>query len=311
MRRTTVPRRAGFSLIELLTVIAIIATLAALTMAGISKAIMAQRGRATEGTLNKLQEALDQQVKAVADQCSEDNLRKNNPKFEALVAYCDNDRERAKSLWTYMNLKREFPQTFAEATSDVYVGGVTLPRRQTFASVATIAGNGPAGDEAAVLLFLNLTEKGNRGMNFAADATTGATGPDGNYTVYRDSYGTGITFLRWAGAAPGFAELQAVPYISANSANKTGGSKDPLDPLAKLYGWTAIDLTDTASPQRTKKLLSELNLSQGGVPVTFDGLNKRGTVISAGPNKVFEGNPTGTTDDVYGYRLTSLGKRGD
>ena len=47
------------------------------------------------------------------------------------------NRERAKALWAYLKLKRELPQTFAEAKSNVVLAGagVNLPPSPVYASI--------------------------------------------------------------------------------------------------------------------------------------------------------------------------------
>jgi prepilin-type N-terminal cleavage/methylation domain-containing protein len=295
--------RAGFTLIELMTVIGIIAIMVALVAGGIGRVRTNQQTSAAEQTVNKIQIALEQQWKAVLDQCKQDRL-KNTQNFSKVVTFCG-DADRAESLWTYLNLKREFPQTFAEATSPITlidpVSGnqVTLAARQTFASAASPSGLS-AANEAAVLLYLNLSEKGNRGMNFMADdVTTGAQGKVGNFRVFADPWGTPITFLRFANFSP---ELQNPPFTTTNVA-------DMLDPLGKL-----ANATTPAWPGAASQAVALKVINQGGAsPAVAFGQNKIITVISFGPNQSFENDPLGTagagTDDLYGYRLRKLGQK--
>src|SRR5689334_7787299 len=198
MRHGTRPsRRTGFTLIELLVVMAILALLAALTAAGVAAVRTAQMNKATGQTVTKLQKALDQQVRAVVEEATKDT----NPHLTALLGYCDGDKDRAKALLTYIYLKWEFPQTFPEATAPTQLLDpsnnvvFSLPPRKTFSIVAT---NGAASDQAAVLLYLILTEKSNRGTGIAMDdVTSSAQATDGNYKIFKDAYGLPITFRRW------------------------------------------------------------------------------------------------------------------
>ena len=96
-------------LIEILTVVGILVLLSAMLLVAVGKVFKTEQGKANDQTVNKIQVALDQQWKAVIDQCMQDRIQKKIP--TALISYCDNDESRAEVVWTYANLKREFPQT--------------------------------------------------------------------------------------------------------------------------------------------------------------------------------------------------------
>src|SRR4051812_34924679 len=104
-------RRAGFTLIELIVVMAILATLVAITTAGVQRARVAQQHAVTNQTLTKLQTGLEQQRAAVLDEARDDK----NAYLGTMTQFCDNDKDRAKSLLSYAYLRWYFPQTFAEA----------------------------------------------------------------------------------------------------------------------------------------------------------------------------------------------------
>jgi prepilin-type N-terminal cleavage/methylation domain-containing protein len=337
-------RRAGFTLIELMTVIGIIALLVALIAGGIAKVRTGQQTAAAEQTVNKLQIALDQQWKAVLDQCKQDRVKKTQ-NFATLLSFCGGDADLAETLWAYMNLIREFPQTFAEATNPVKIPGVlSIPARNTFASVSgTSSGN--ATEQAAVLLYLNLSEKGNRGMGFNADDVTASAQSNlviggSNFRVFVDPWGGPITFLRFAdyGAPPTSGgspfELQATPFLNANAV-----SPDSLDPQAKLpkfmYNYNSMTNSWLINSNGTA-IQSGLNANITLHPIFFPTSpvsgpsppsaspppllrNKIITAISTGPNLNFEDDPlgnnatgnnsTGGTDDLFGYRLRKLGQK--
>ncbi|MDB5313846.1 MAG: prepilin-type cleavage/methylation protein [Gemmataceae bacterium] len=298
MVRGRSPRRVGFTLIELLVVIAILALLAAITAAAVNRVRAGQMAKTTEQTVGKLQIAIDQQWKAVIDKCKQDQVQGKIP--SAVVAICDGDLDRAASLWTYANLKRAFPQTFQEAKWSFVINGATvLQPRTTFGQVPNTNTGYPDG-EAAALLYLILNEGANGGANSMTDDVTASAQMDllvgsANFRVYKDAYGNMIPFVRFFQTT----EINSAPFVNAKDP-----SKDPIDPRGKLYNqsgtWTAAN--------QTAALVA---LNTAGPAVAFDATNKMITVISYGPNKTFENNPLGTTDDVYGYRLRRLGKQGD
>ena len=71
-------RRAGFTLVELLTVVAIIAVLVSLVASATFQVIGVQQKRTTETTIKKVADALDQQWQAVVDQARKETVLNTN-----------------------------------------------------------------------------------------------------------------------------------------------------------------------------------------------------------------------------------------
>jgi len=289
-------RRRGFTLIELMAVIAIIAMLAAITAGGINRVRSAQMARNTEQTATKLQVALDQQWKAIADRVMQDKVRGRIP--AEILNHCGKDLDRAAALWMYIQTRREMPQTFVEAQTPIGVGlspmSIELTRmlqpKQTFQS-ATGGGLTPE-QEAAALLYMILAEQGNSGTSFSADdGTQGAQGTIGNFRVFMDAWRTPITFVRYARNA----ELNQSPFVRPGSA-----LNDPLDPTGKLPYFSSNPLPPAATAAPSM-------LASFGVP--FDNQNRQPAVISFGPNLASDG--AYGMDNVVGYRLRRQGNRGD
>ena len=314
MRRTTRPApRGGFTLVELLVVIAIMALLAALVAAGIGQVRTAQMSRVTNETMTKLQLALEGQWKGVmADAQKQSNVPAD------VLAFCDNDPDRARALWAYISAKREFPQTFQEARRPVMGGipalnsGNGFPARATFAKVPNVlpTTNEEERDQAAVLLYLILAEKGYKGVQFAADdVTQGAQGEvvvNGfSGRVFKDAWGTPIVFLRHHGMT--VPELQQPPYVPAARAGKNA---DPFDPFSGAAG--KGKLADTTGTWGANKALAVAGLNDNlrrwsKLTNGFDGTNKVPTVVSGGADKDIDDD----ADDNYGFRLTRQGNKGD
>lgn len=320
-RDTRAARRAGFTLIELLTVIAILAVLAALVAAGISRVRSAQQAKVTDQTLLKLQKGLEGQWKAICDNCRDDRRAfrqgQGSANFKNLVAFCDNDEDRAEALWMYLNLRRNMPQTFAEARATIGIANVcAIAPSATFTEIqknATAAAQpGRPEDEPAALLYLILTQ-GGRGNNFALDDamqgaqitltfTTGANAGAANgggtlqLPAFKDSYGTPITFRRFFENP----EMNSPPFVRPGLT-----IADPLDPVARLKLWSNTTNRRTA----VQGVFANPTVASSNVASDFDGLNKLATVISAGPNGQFD--LSGNTDDAFGYRVARQGNKGD
>ncbi|MBY0513066.1 MAG: prepilin-type N-terminal cleavage/methylation domain-containing protein [Gemmataceae bacterium] len=314
MIRDRSPRRAGFSLIELLVVIALIGVLAAITAAAVMRVRAAQQGKVTEQSLDKMQRALDQQWMAVIDRCRSD---KNNGQIPpAVVALCQGDMDRAEALWVYINLKSDFPETFAEAMGDpcpnpaqvlppppapqrgIWVWFPTNPKspnstpavlvkpaKKTFNRV-TASGTGNATGESAALLYLILNEKMAGGAGGGADDWTQnaqtdiSLGAAGTFRVFRDSFGKEIPFVRFFQ----HDEIDLPPFVNLKD---KAVSLDALDPRAKLYAetgnWTgpltggAANTFPYAYPVGAKQAALDA-LNRSGPAVAFNGNNPGPTV---------------------------------
>ncbi|HEY2910599.1 MAG TPA: type II secretion system protein [Gemmataceae bacterium] len=308
--------RDGFSLIELLVVISILGILVALTAAGIGRVRLGQQARITDQTLTKLQKGLDLQVIAVIDEA----IKESNPNLGSLIPFCDGDKDRAKALLAYAYMKREFPQTFAEARFSMPVGVGLQPHKAFNTITSNVSGVTPA-EEAAILLYIILQEKGNRGQVMPVDDSTNAAQSTiataiGTFKVFKDGYGTPITFQRWMG--PGNPELQNAPYINPKETlnTRTGGSVDPFDRLGKLAMLAPMIVPPQTWPKSgVVNRNAALGILNGAAPgpagaptpgVNFDGLYKMPSVISAGQDLAL-----GTPDDVPGYRLVRFGNKGN
>jgi len=304
-------RRTAFSLVELLVVIAILAVLAGLTMSGVSYVRVRQQTRTTEQIVFKLQEAVDQLVKATVEQVRKERLSRSSV-FTSLLPYCDNDEDRAEALLLYCRLRHNFPQSFDEARSPLVIydasSGLVLinwPPHTAYNDLP--AGNAPEPElEAAVLLRKAVSRLGIGGANFASDDLMGTAQAElpwpggGTVPVFTDAWKpvdaagnpTPITFRRFY-TSP---DLQNPPFINPKSGSHDSHdrSHDPFDPLGKLRNWR--NRSDAQSQLFDQ---SRLDVPQ------FDGTNRVITVQSAGPDRKYN-----TADDIWGYRLRQIGARG-
>ncbi|CAN5568778.1 hypothetical protein BH11PLA2_BH11PLA2_35720 [soil metagenome] len=314
--------RHGFSLIELLVVIALLSLLAALSVGTFFRIRSGQLVSATETTMQKLNTGLDRIWSAERDRAEKEFVEKKLPngiQVDSLLVACggSNEVDRAKAVWMLMRMKLEFPQTFAQARTNVTVlGTIVLPARTTFQVVPNTAPTtaDEANLQAAALLYLILSEKGSRGEIFDVDSLNAWVKPItvNGYTgkCFVDAYGTPITYARFLTNE----ELNEAPYTKIPTVTATT-SNNPFDPKGRLSSASIPAWTNRAS-FNTLSGITDADMKK----------NFMATVISAGPNRVWDGlnvNTTGlvtytvnattnaTSDNLMGYRLRKLGARGD
>jgi prepilin-type N-terminal cleavage/methylation domain-containing protein len=321
-------RRTGFTLVELLVVVGIIAILAALVTAGVGRYKTVAQIRSTENSLTKMRLGLDQQWKATLDQAREDGRKQ--PSLQTIPQFvwdwCNGDRDRTTALWAYAKLKVECPQTFPEARAGFVLTGITLlPPKQTFNQVPNVAPTSLAEYrlQSAVLLYLIMSERGGRGMLFSSDDVTNGdvTVSGGTFKVFKDAWGMPICFERFT-TSP---DVNKQPYAKSFNPRAGVNTIDPLDPMWKLGDQPNWETTPSAAG---RKLASEQAvlppIPPGGatsytppgfytfpaVTNNYFGQNRMFALISFGPDKNMDIDPL-SGDDLYSYRLGKIGNRGD
>jgi prepilin-type N-terminal cleavage/methylation domain-containing protein len=288
VRYTTQRLRRGFSLVEILVVLAIIAILASLSMAAYQRIRMLQNVRTSEDVVSKVQLGLDNQVKIIADNVRRDTT---SPEYVGLLPYCDNDPDRTTALLLYCRLKQNFPTPTELSSPSFTLGGVNFPRPVAFASIAG-ASDPDLNKVSAAILFVALSSRTQGGNTLAVDeGLAGAqldipmAGVSGNTVrVFKDGFGNPVPFIRFLEST----ELDTDPRFT----NLKSGNKDPFDVRGKLSGtWTNKAAAQTA------------------LAVAFDNRNKAITAFSYGQNKTPD-PILGTLDDIMGYRLRAVGQKG-
>src|SRR5262245_17156894 len=101
-------RRPGFTFVELLVVVALIAVLLALSASATVRVIDVQRGSNTEQTLKIVSELLDRHWQIEADKALRTDVIPSNVET-ALAPLAANDPKRLRLLYAKLKLQQQFP----------------------------------------------------------------------------------------------------------------------------------------------------------------------------------------------------------
>ena len=301
---TSRTRRAGFTLLELLVVITLIATLAALSAGAFTQIRRTQTKKATDATLNKLGSALDNRWKAIKESVETD-AKNNQGQWQNALATAGGDIDIAKALLFYAKVKNQLPMSFNEARSPTTVGLINYPVRANFAALP--AGTGTP-EESSICFYLAIRTSGGGGAMTDGEGLEQQSTESDNFAgfrLFRDSYGKPIAFVRHAYSSP---ELDQPPYVRAGAVNKDPFDPSPNGKLATFfttYPGVWSNIIQNAPPFAMIPASYPTTPTRNHVP----------TLISAGPNKSYETNmfsAAGTdNDNQFSFRTRREGNSGD
>ena len=318
------PRRGGFSLIEILVVMAIIGVLSALAVGTFFRIAAGQRVKTAEGALRNLQTAFDNRRKAIVEEVADPRIQppqavvtftqKADPQTGAAV----NDLDRARTVWAYLRLKNEFPTTYTEAVTDIFIdsngnnvadpGEPALKHRKLFEQVLNTGSN---EEQSAACLYLALTATGSSGVAVGGDTFQRISGDGPAGRSFLDVWNKPIAFSRLTYSA----ELDAQPYQPATASATSG--KDSLDAKGRLSAYDTV--WTQAKRDAFWSAVVANHLASGGVLATYDQTrNWMMTAVSGGPNLTLTGPPgllisndDAAGDNLISYRLRKEGRSGN
>lgn len=279
-----VSQRRGFSLAELLIVIAIMATIAALTLGAAAKSMEWVYRSNTERTIVKVHEKLAHRLSAIAQEA---RSREPTPMCFVLAGgTSDRERRRARVIlhkylykWSFPMNFQEIEQNYSESKRVAHLGGSGYPvaaaLRKQLASRLTASARHNRETEPGACLFLVFSLLANEDTLTTNEVRD--TDGDGVPEIV-DAWGRPLRLYRWPVQYPGIA-----------AAFPAKASTDAEDPEGLLYdeSWQRASYNDpelnTTLPHPKGFAARFHTLSEPPQPPRYAPL----TIVSAGPDGQF------------------------
>lgn len=287
-------RRLGFTLIEMLVVVAIIGVLVGLTSAGVFKFMDLQRTNNTQATIKKMSGHLDAQIKAVLKKADDE------PIPVPVLNLAGGDPKRARVIWRKLRLRQEFPMTIAEATTQPSFSTGAVPElAPLYATQANRITSGP-GDSAALLLLA--LQKNRKAGVLTGDDLAGAVSDTNGDTVLEivDGWGNPIQFYRWPTDNDAVNKLNPADKGTTPANNRAFSIRDPLDPDGLLLATSWYN-----SPLRLEfeNLCHTITPTTGFYLIPVIASPGRDGKLGLGLKKMDTTSAADAADNIYSYNL--------
>jgi prepilin-type N-terminal cleavage/methylation domain-containing protein len=256
-------RRPGFTLVEIMAVLAIIVILVGLSAAGLFYFIGSQKSRNTQGTIRAVNKIFQEQWSYVIEQA-----KKESPSAAVVVAAgSDPTGERARVLWIKMRLIEAFPISYAEINNNATNNDpiflllqAAIPANQrkgtdTYQRItngAKAANNSATESIACLLMALSISRGGSVLSPDQLGSFVADTDGDGINEIV-DGWGSPLMFYRfaWGTSPPAAMVIPGSPGAPggiqglnpAPAGSKTAKLADPLDPGGLLLTWQGAGRT--------------------------------------------------------------------
>jgi prepilin-type N-terminal cleavage/methylation domain-containing protein len=302
------PRRAAYTLVELLVVIAIIAVLASLTTAAAMMMITLQHERSTKFTMRQIEGARKKHWDAVVKSALEENMdTPENAAAISLIRQWAGDEKRTRVMYIKFRLKQEFPTSYAEALNPA-----PLPPKKNYTKylnnlgITTVTNPltaTPVAHESAACLYMALSE-GTSGVKTNLDQlnvgvksfdtpNTPTTGQTIKAVV--DDWGNPLVFARWPTGDPALDLLTPIN----NSKLRDLEDRDGLLISSTFYGTPGRVQFETWGHSLTKNNAAHAYYL---VPVLVSGGRDGKTGILT-DGKLTVNSAADAKDNIYSYNL--------
>jgi prepilin-type N-terminal cleavage/methylation domain-containing protein len=310
-RRSVAARtRPGFTLVELLIVMTIIAVLAALTISASMRFISVAEVRTAETRVHKIHDAFDKHWKAVLAKANQEPYETIPSTIVNLGKDSSNniDPHRVRVIYVKLRLKQEFPMSFDEILNPKLGGLPALPTYvKALAGKSVTTGTPEQQNSGCLLLALSQARSGivTNMEDFGAESTRNFNeGTTSNAATvikgFVDSWSQPIVFTRW----PTNAEVNALNPAQSGSQTRFADPQDPtgtlLDPA--WFGSSSRGNFETLCHPISPNPTAQPNVRQAyyTVPVVWSfGPDKK-----HGMNITHMANPSSAdNDNIFSIRL--------